>query len=115
MRNAIAVMVCGLVLAAAGCQNNDYDDVKADRSEMDACPRCDGVQNLTTNGRCEQCGTKLPGDTVQDDALRGSNLPAETPPRDSVSAVDVCDHCEGVQVANAEGECPVCGMEVAAD
>ena len=40
---------------------------------------------------------------------------SSTMSKDSTSSsmkTDACKHCPDVQVANAQGKCPVCGMQV---
>jgi hypothetical protein len=82
MRHLLAVLFFGLLmLAAVGCQNKTGDSA----AMADACPHCEGVQKMTTEGKCEKCGMTADG----------------------------CSHCSGVQTLTADGKCPVCGMKMA--
>jgi len=81
MRNLLAVIVAGVLLVAIGCQNMNKEPATA---SADACPMCEGVQKMTTDGKCEKCGM----------------------------TVDACPHCAGKQTLTADGKCPVCGMKM---
>jgi hypothetical protein len=84
MRNLLAVMLSGILLVAvAGCQDMNKD--KTSTASADACAMCDGVQKMTTDGKCEKC----------------------------MMSVDACSHCAGKQTMTANGTCPQCGMKVA--
>ena len=82
----------GALLAAVlvvGCQTKDQNantgrqDGGTMAASADACDHCQGVQMMTTDGRCPQCSMK----------------------------VDDCPHCAGMQKA-AAGKCPSCARAV---
>jgi hypothetical protein len=116
MRTLLAVVVCTLLVAAAGCKSEDHhmkSDKSMDRSPtmgaMDVCPHCAGVQHGTADGKCESCGMKL---SAVDRNMK-STADADTKAHSAAAQVDACSHCPGVQVATADGKCPVCGAQVA--
>ena len=85
MRSLLAVALSGLLLVAVGCQNTNSDSGTSATASADACAMCDGVQKLTSDGKCEKCAMTM----------------------------DACSHCAGKQAMTAEGKCPSCGMKVA--
>ena len=81
MRNLLTVIAVGLLLVAVGCQNMNKDSSTA---SADACQMCEGVQKMTSEGKCEKCGM----------------------------TVDACPQCAGKQTLTADGKCPVCGAKI---
>ena len=84
MRNLLAVMLSGVLLVAvAGCQDMNKENTST--ASADACAMCEGVQKMTSDGKCEKC----------------------------MMAVDACPHCAGKQTMTADGKCSACGMKMA--
>ncbi len=106
MRNVIAIVLSSLLLVTAGCRNSNDDSamqggMSSEKGMMDACPHCAGVQQMTTDGKCPECGMKMT-------AMNKSSSSSDT----QYMAADVCTHCAGKQAATSVGTCPSCGMKV---
>ncbi|MGH7213507.1 MAG: hypothetical protein ACREIT_01905 [Tepidisphaeraceae bacterium] len=95
MRQILALLMCGALFVAVGCKSDNGNDGGSRTTEdpkmmsQDACPKCAGVQKMTADGRCPECGMKA-----------------------SKTSADACPHCAGAQKATADGKCPVCGMKM---
>lgn len=48
------------------------------------------------------------------DKNKSKDMDKSTMKHETMATMDACAHCPGVQVATADGHCPVCGAKVAA-
>ena len=98
MSRLLVAVLGALLVVSVGCQNKG-EGTDAKMMSADACPKCEGVQQATADGKCAMCEAKKSGAS----SATGAG-----------AAMDACSHCQGVQTATADGKCPKCGMAVAA-